>query len=536
MRGKKLSNEFEVPKEEITYVYSKKVNERKIKGTKKTRKFEKDKISNVINSLLPLGKIKFLKDLYLKQNCQNWINNILSSYPKMKLRDVTELLNDFTDSMNTRMREEEKYVVCILTSKFLILCHSRFGEETITPNCEVIERMLDKDNVLRFVYFEKENEDIKIIYFEDTPSVFFATWIGIPEREAFGYLEGKNKLFGEINGATLVFEFTDNDFEKFFINDKTFKMDENQLILSYPIQNIPLRQIRVGRRFYANVGDFIQDFFAKRYELTFYKEKYTELNSSFDLWTKKIIDDKSEVRDSTNKILVKKTNNNFCIIFSNQKIEIRPSFLSEIRSKLLNNEPFRIFHAGGKVSSNPIKIKNIEIYNELDQKISKILLDYFSELSIKDDFEKIFLYTIFELLSLENSSKEISFFLKEIANTLLPTMAFSNKFANSENDLIEFKSRDYVSGNNKRIVENLCQDIKKKIRKSANKIYIIGANEDTKDFEPLPISKFDDNRIKDLEGELKEKTGLSNLYFQKIPDNNGKECLLILIASNKNGK
>ncbi|NJD54714.1 MAG: hypothetical protein FIB07_17880 [Candidatus Methanoperedens sp.] len=534
MKIKTLSNELDGPKEEVTYVYSKKINDREIKGAKKTRKFEKDKISSVINSLLPLGKIKFLKELYLKQNCKDWINKILSSYPKIRSRIIKELLNDFTDSMNTRMREEEKYVVCIVTSKFVILCHSRFGEETITPNCEVIERMLDKDNVLRFVYFEREKEDIKIIFFEDTPSVFFATWLGIPEREAFGYLEGKNKLFGEINGATLVFEFTDDEFEKKFIEEKIFKIDENQLILSNPVQNIPLVQIRVGRRYYANYGDFMQDFYAKRYELAFYKEKYTELNSAFDLWTKKIIDDKYEVRDSTDKVLVKKTNKNFSIIFSNKKIEIRPSFLFEIRSKLLNNESFRIFHAGGKVSPNPIKIKNIEIYNELDQKISKILLDYYSELPIKDDFEKILIYLIFELLSLENSGKEISFFLKELANSINSKIDFSNKFANSENDIIEFKSRDYFSGNNKHIVENLCQDIKKKIKKSATKIYIIGANEDTKDFEPLQISKFDDNRMQDLEGLLKEQTGLSNLHFQKIPANNGKECLLILIASNKN--
>lgn len=516
--------------QEYTYVYSKKVNDSKIVGSKKTRKFEKDKMSNVINSLLPLGKTMFLKDLYLKQNCQDWINAIFSLYPNVNERDVKELLNDFTDSMNTRMREDEKYVVCILTSKFLILCHSRFGEETITPKYEVMERMLDKDNVLRFVYFEKEIDDIKLIFFEDSPSVFFANWLGIPEKEAFGYLGGKNKFYGEINGSTFVFEFTDDDFDKKFIQNKTFSINENQLILPHPIQNIPLVQIRVGRRPYDDIEDFMQDFFAKRYDLTFYQNEYKNIIYSvdFDLWSKKIIDEKFVVRDSNRKVLVKKSNTQFFIIFSNKEIEIRPSFLSEIKSKLLNNEPLKIFHAGGNVSTTPLRIKNFEIYNKLNQKISKPILDYYSNLKIKDEFEGIFLYVLLEILSRENSSKSIFYFLKQLANSIIPKTDFSKKFANSEDALLELKSRDYVSGKDKQVVERISNDIKTKIKKSQHKIYIFGANEDTKDFELLPFSRFGDDRVKSIENSLKISTQVSDLHLLKIPANKGKECLLIL--------
>ncbi len=213
---------------------------------------------------------------------------------------------------------------------------------------------------------------------------------------------------------------------------------------------------------------------------------------------------------------------------------MRPSFLSKIKSKLLNNEPIKIFHAGGKVSPIPIKIKNMEIYNELDQKTSKYLLDYFSELSIKDSFEKILMYSILELLSLENTDKGISFFLKDLADCISLDTDFSRKFANKECDIIELKGRDFVSGDNKKIVENLSSDIQTKIKTSANKIYILGANENTKDFEPLPISKFSDSRINDLEKSLKERTGLLSLSLHKIPANNGRDCLLTLIVSGKN--
>lgn len=521
---------------EIIYVYSKKVTDTKISGEKKDRRIDVDKISNVVSSLLSLGKTKFFKDIQLKQNCKDWIDSILSNYPNVNERDIRELLNDFTDSMNTRMREDEKYALCIVASKFIILCHSRFGEETITPKWEVIKRMLDKDNVLRYVYFEKVNSDTKLIFFEDIPSAFFADWLGIPEKEAFGYLGGKNRLYGEINGSIFAFEFNDDEFEKKFLEERTFKIQNGQLILPDPIQSIPLVEVKVGRRPYSNVDDFIQDFIAKRYELTFYQEKYKELTSSvnFDLWDKKVIDDESEVRDSRRNILVKKSNSRFYIIFSNREIEMRPSFLSKIKSKLLNNEPIKIFHAGGKVSPIPIKIKNMEIYNELNQKTSKYLLDYFSELSIKDSFEKILMYSILELLSLENTGKGISFFLKDLADGISSEADFSRKFANKECDIIELKGREFVSGDNKKIVENLSSDIQTKIKTSSNKIYILGANENTKDFEPLPISKFSDSRINDLEKSLKERTGLSNLSLHKIPANNGKDCLLTLIVSDKN--
>lgn len=521
---------------EIIYVYSKKVTDSKVSGGKKDRRIDVDKISNVVNSLLSLGKTKFFKDIQLKQNCKDWIDSILSDYPSINERDIKELLNDFTDSMNTRMREEEKYAVCIVAPKFIILCHSRFGEETITPKWEVIKRMLDKDNVLRYVYFEKVNGDTKLVFFEDVPSAFFADWLGIPEKEAFGYLGGKNRLFGEINGSTLAFEFNDEEFAKKFFEEKTFKIQNGQLILPDPIQSIPLVEVKVGRRPYNNVDDFIQDFVAKRYELTFYQDKYKELNSSvnFDLWNKKVIDDEYEVRDSRRNTLVKKTNSRFFIVFSNREIELRPSFLSKIKSKLLNNEPFKIFHAGGKVSATPIKIKNMEIYNELTQKSSKHLLDYFSDLSIKDNFEIILLYSILELLSLENAGKGISFFLKDLANGIISDVDFSRKFANKECDIIELKGRDFVSGDNKKIIENLSSDILTKIKTSANKIYLLGANENTKDFEPLPLSKFSDSRINDLEKSLRERTGLSNLSLHKIPANNGKDCLLILVVSDKN--
>lgn len=74
---------------EIIYVYSKKVTDSKISGEKKDRRIDVDKISNVVGSLLSLGKTKFFKDIQLKQNCRDWIDSILSNYPNVNERDIT---------------------------------------------------------------------------------------------------------------------------------------------------------------------------------------------------------------------------------------------------------------------------------------------------------------------------------------------------------------------------------------------------------------------------------------------------------------
>lgn len=514
--------------EESTFVYSKKVTESYITQDKKTRKIDKDKISKVVNSLLTLGKNKSLTDLNLKENCQNWIRNLISSYPNIDDRDAKELLNDFSDEMNTRMRTEEKYAVCIITSEFLILCHSIFGEETITPKLEVIDRMLDKDNVLRFVYFKKEKNELNVVYYEEHPSVFFANWLGISEKEAFEYLGGKNKICGEISGVSFALELSDDDFEKKFIEQKIFKVKDKQIVLPTPIQYIPLSLVKVGRKPYTNFDDFVQDFLAKRYNLNYYNEEYKKLTSSIIPFQEKIFDEKHQVVKQNGTVLVKKTNPNFLILFSNENIEPRASFLAEVKAKLLNDEQFRVYHAGCKISANPIKIKNMEIYNELNCPLSKILLDSLKTMQIKDTFNEIVLGSSLELLYLENRNKPICIFLRDLSKKIFENLDLSNSFANNENDILELKSADTVARENKDIIDYFSDDLSKKIKQLGVKVYIIGADERTKRFEPIPISKFSDDRINTITKSLKEKTKIGLIEIIKIPADNN--CLLLMVA------
>ena len=508
------------------YVYSKEVKGSRINKSEITRNIDKKKFLNVINSLLGIGKIKYLEELELKENCKEWITTTLSNFPEIDDKYMEFLIKDFTDSMYTRMREEEKYVVAIIMKDSLILCHSLFGEKTITPNLQVIERMLDKDNVIRYVYFKKEKDKIKAIFYEETKSVFFVEWLGLPEKEAFFYFGGKNRIFAEAYGSHLVFEFTDEDFEKKVLEEKALKIEGNQIIFPEPIQRLPISQVRVGKKPYKNVEDFIQDFLAKRYDLNYYQEEYKKLRSSLIPLTEKLIDNEHEVR-SESKIYLKKRNPNFIVLFCDKNIEIRRSFLDKIKTKILNRENIRLFHAGMELNPTPLAIKNIQIFNKVSNNLTNFLIDYYNSLSIRDIFDIILLYTIFELLSKTNSDKPISYFFRELKNSLIREIDFSSHFLNKEDEALELKSRDFVAGNDKEIIKRLKNDIEKKMKEHSFKVYIIGADEKTKKIEPMPSSRFDDSRLQNLEVKLQKELGHIKLNVIRIPSKDGTNCILI---------
>jgi len=197
----------------------------------------------------------------------------------------------------------------------------------------------------------------------------------------------------------------------------------------------------------------------------------------------------------------------------------------------LNNENFRIYHCGCKISPNPIKIKNMEIYNDLKADISKILLNFFETSEIKDTFNSILLGSILKLLSIENQDKVIHYFLDSLSKEIFNGLNLIKSFLSGEDELLELKSADVVAGDNSKIVDYFTSDLNSKMKESNIKIYVIGANEKTKQFEPISISKFNDDRIKTIVNSLKEKTQIKFIEVIKIPAD-GTKCLLLMVAKN----
>lgn len=198
-------------------------------------------------------------------------------------------MNDFTDSLMTRMREESKYAVAIITPCYLFLCHTN-SEFTMTQSWKVVKRMLDKDNVDRFVFF---NTDNKVVYYEYYKSISFVEWLGIPEEDAFYYLASKNRIYVDLEGIEASLELSDEQIDSILIKgDSDIKIQNDILYFQYPIKNLNIKHIKSGRKTFDSIREFKQYYLARIKRLTHYKEEYKKLSNSMLLYTTEFLDKK----------------------------------------------------------------------------------------------------------------------------------------------------------------------------------------------------------------------------------------------------
>ena len=533
MTQKTLTGKSHVSENRVL-VYSKQVKGRTVSSSSITSSETKKNLINLVHLLLQLGETRHIDELNLKENCIELITSIFSSFPVVDNKDVRLLLYDFTDSMRTSMRKEEKHVVAIISEEGLFLCHSKFGEQTITPDWEIVKRMMDKDNVIRFVNFSRGKNKINVTYYEEYPSESFVNWLELPEKVAFFYLGGKNRFYTELEGLRCALELTDEDVEEKFI-EETLEIKDNQIILSNPIYQIPLTQIRVGKKRYNNINDFIQDFFAKRYDINYYQEKYSELRGSQLPYSHKCIDQKDSViyfEKGESKIYLRKRNPNFHIIFADEFIEIRESFLGEIVTKLINSQELKLLHAGCKYSSDPLKLGSLEIFNILNcGEVTNSLIKWYEKTNLRDvSLDRIIFSAIMSMIIKENSEKQIVHFLRKIVDNVTETIVSSQKFIELETDLIEFKSRSYFEGKNEGIIERFTEDIKSKLSEFEYKIYLIGADEQTHDLEPISANRTKDDRLHSIQEKIKRNLKLKETSLIKIPLSDAQKCILMLIV------
>jgi hypothetical protein len=539
--GDKMSN---IPTSPM-YVYSKQVKDNSVESDILNRKIDKEQVCTVIASLKEIGKHKKLEEFELRDNCKQWVCDILSGFSNDKKTLLKYLLNDFTDSMMTRMREKDKFALAIVFKQSILLCHTSIGEQTITPLWKVVDRMLDKDNVERFVFFQKRKGVTEVVYYEHTPSEFFTRWLGIPEKEAFFYLGGKNRFYLDIDGVKCVLELTDDDVaNKFLVNASVFTIEKNQLIFSSPIRRLEIGQIRVGKKRYNSIADFLQDFLARKYELSYYQNAYRKLEGSLDVLSHAYFDDSEKVvafSSDGEQVKVKKSNPNFHILFAGKLsfgpvMEMRASFFDRIFTNFINGIDIRIFHAGMKMypqSEGPFQIGTLEIFNKIESNtIIKDLLDFIHKTEITDSTLKNALYySVFSLLSYTNETKPISYVFNKFVNELGNNIHKSNLIVQNENETIEFKSRDYLVGKDEDVSKRISEDVENKIKSHPFKIYFFGIEDKTKETDPLPSTKFSSDRIGSLENRIsKELSNKASVNMLKVPLDASNECLLMMFV------
>lgn len=96
-----------------------------------------------------------------------------------------------------------------------------------------------------------------------------------------------------------------------------------------------------------------------------------------------------------------------------------------------------------------------------------------------------------------------------------------------EDSILELKSKEYFIGTDRDIVEKLTKDIPKKLKENNYKLYLIGYDEKSKLYDPIPSNKLNDSRIDNLTRNIKKQLKVSDLHLMQIPfDRNN--CIIMI--------
>lgn len=488
--------------------------------------------------------MKDIDTLDLTPNRELWIRSLLDSYPNIDVTYAQFLLNDFTFSMTSRMREEEKYGILIISQGMIILCHSKFGEVTITPDFDVLPRMLDSDNIIRFVAFIKQkNGRIYVKYHEDYKTKFLMEWLGVSKKELFSYMGGRYRFESEFNGVKLTVEFTEEDVYKLISGDfKGMYLKEGRLMFESPLEGIPINIVRIGKKPYSDFDEFRQDFLIEYFTVDRLVQKYKELLNSHYTTSGlyHALDDLEQViilspqLGKTEKEIPKRVENLIPIFATEGKIEVKESFLRNIGMKILNGEPVRVFHVGDEFSSKPTIIRSFEIYNSLE--ISEALAEIISATNTSETgrsyIDRLLFYAALKLLISENLDKKISFFLDRLSQKILTYIKIpeTTQILRKEDVIVEYKSHEELDGKDVDIINRISRDLKSKLQNSSVVVFYFGFDEKSRSFDPISMGRINDNRLRTWEKGVRRETKASKVYFHAIPKEDSRKGMVLMVA------
>ena len=496
-----------------------------------TDKRDASKLDHVIQRLDTLPRIATLplSEANLSTNPKRWIESLLGGYPALSKEDAESLLHDFTDSMKTRMREETKYALALLLPRKLLLCHSVFGEETITPDWKTIPRMLDVDNILRYACFYQNEGVVLVKYWEREATSSFMEWLGLPRKQAFLF-GGKYRLICDIDGITTELQLSEEEIDRWLADHPELKQGE--IHLHHPIQRLAVSEVRAGPKRYDHPADFIQDFNAEKFGVPLYQATYRKVKAGMLPLLMKYYDERTALvrkeGDSEVTELTKGTPE-FDIIFADGDIELRATYASDITRRLVNGEELRLFHAGAKFSADPTRIGSLQLYNELSLTPAlHSLLTYYRDTNLQDTTLDLLLRAV--LLSLVSSSTSpapVRFVCGVLRDGLLHASKLTGTITKLEDDAIEYKAQDVLRGNPAEVVLALASDLRSKLATTSTKVYIIGV-EDAGAIDPIPSSRLRSDRLEAIRaGLVREFPGTSIHLFPAI---HGDEGILLLVV------
>jgi hypothetical protein len=486
-------------------------------------------IHGVIDGLDRQTSAHTLNELDIDDNPQMFVNRLLDAYPDHDEAFCVSLINDFSDSMNTRAREPGKYAVLILYEGSLILCHTDSEEMTITKEAEVLERLLDTDNVDKYARFRETGDGLEVLQFERSVSKSFSDFLGF-EPEEIAYEEaGEIKIFTEIDNSTVRFEFGQEEFEQKFITDGGYGLRTE--ILETPNDEYPVNHIKMGRRRYDTADEFLQQFYALYYDLNTLQNQYGTIADSMTPHTTTVVDheDKVTTNGPNGPTKLKKGNDSeFNIVFADKHIELSAGWRLSLSKKLRSGETVRLHHVGNDFTEDPVQVGSFKLYNptDIDEERLNQLYSVTQEARTGKHLSNIIYCVMFHTLS-EWCRSPICHFFDQMTKRFEDELSADGMILRDEDSLMELKGRDWLVDveDDEEAAEKISEEIQ-----SDSKLLLIGVEEEEQRIRPLSRSKWDSERNERICDTVRGLNGHHNsIQLSSLQMGNGN-CLLFVYS------
>ncbi|GEM_PF-4055071 len=394
-------------------------------------------ILRILDSL-PGGLEKQLAELRLRSNVKEWVKSLFKGVDRRDAeRLLGYLLNDFTDSMRSRMRETGKYAAAFLVGgEHLVLVHSRYGGEDVAQEWEAYGRLIDPDNVLRYVWFTRDG---RVRFYERYKTRSLAEWLGLSTREALHYYGARFRIHVDLAGLPAVLELDEDEVAGLI--EQHPELLEGRISLAQPVSVLPVRRIQVGRnRSYSSAEEFVKDFYAMRYSLDYYRDKCREILESLTPLLGRLVDDRERVyiADSGETVLEKRVDDIVLVCAVRGLIELSPSFRDWIAYRAANWETVELLHVAEPLAAKPRRVGPLILYNEVVDELAGI---YVSRASAVDNpyLGVLLLYAALRRLAAVSPPSTLGYFLEEVATALAGVAAerFPDSLSLSKHELHE---------------------------------------------------------------------------------------------------
>lgn len=467
-------------------------------------------------------------DLDLDDNPEMWVTHLLNSHPEPPGMFNSSIINNFCDSLYTSARQRGKYAVLLVVANSVIVCHTDAMEKTITTDADVIERLLDTDNVDKYVRFKREKDGITAYHFERNQNTkSFSGWLGLQPEEVAFEEAGDVKIYCHQKDSMCIFQYPRDEFVEKFLLEKTHTLVSG--ILRFPDdEEFPVKQVKLGRRSYDTVDEFIQSFYNIYYDLQTYRTKYADLTESLEAWQVDIIDYDSKVTKGVNgDVMVRKSHDELNIVFANKLIDLAAEWRLELLSQFIDGKETRLYHVGSDFIEESYTLGPYRIHNDVDVHNLDDLNDIYqmvSNFKTGDAMANIISHVIFDIASEWFNGPE-SYLFHQLKEKCAENLNAEGIVTIEEGSIIEYKSRDWFSTER---TEELADKITKEMQNGTT--LLIGGIEDGQTMQPITRNRFDPDRDDDIRDALLQRNGNhSTINFSTLPLNEN-ECLALVLG------